>query len=117
MSDDTGKQKRQHRRVPLGEPARIFLRGDASGVTGCIVNIGEGGAYVRCSTPVEVDRELVCVFALGPDENTLIKCRARVRWVAPEAVRRSAGPGFGISFDRATPETHAVLASFVSRAS
>lgn len=108
--------QRRHPRVPSSEPARIYFSGDQSSVAGCLVNLGLGGAFVRCATPVEVGRQLVCAFFLqhGGDKQ-LVGCKGTVRWLADGAVRRAAGPGFGVRFDEHRPDTAALLRAYLAQ--
>ena len=89
------QEKRSHQRYATSGPVALRLRGDSCNVSGSLVNISEGGALVRCSTPVEIGRDLICVFSLGTQS---IKTVGKVCWVIGDELRRQVGPGFGISF-------------------
>jgi len=111
-------RQRKHSRVPATEPVRIYFQGDQGSVAGCLVNLGQGGAFVRCAIPVEVGRQLVCAFFLGlSGEKQLVGCKGTVRWLADNEVRRAVGPGFGVSFDEQRPDTSALLRTYVEQAS
>ena len=100
------KNNRSCDRHLLEQAVRIRFDGDIATVSGCLVNISEGGAFIRCSVPVEVGRVLKCAFLPprgGPQDVEV--CRATVRWVPGPEVRRRLGPGFGIEFVEPRPAT------------
>jgi Tfp pilus assembly protein PilZ len=107
------QEERRYPRVPTGEAIRIQFEGDSALVAGSLVNVGVGGAFVRCAHPVEVGRELKCAFFVATQgEQQLVCCRARVAWVAPTDGRRRSGPGFGVSFTRYQHDSFELLSSF-----
>lgn len=89
------QEKRNYQRYATSGPVALRLRGDGCNVSGSLVNVSEGGALVRCATPVEIGRDVICVFAVGTQS---VKTVGQVRWVIEEDLRRQVGPGFGISF-------------------
>lgn len=110
-------RNRKHSRVPAAEPVRIYFHGDQGSVAGVLVNLGLGGAFVRCAIPVEVGRQLVCAFFLAHGgHKQLVGCKGTVRWTADDEVRRSVGPGFGLCFEEQRPDTAAALRSWVEQA-
>jgi Tfp pilus assembly protein PilZ len=117
MVDEATIRNRKHSRVPAAEPVRIYFQGDQRSVGGFLVNLGLGGAFVRCAIPVEVGRQLICAFFLtNGDDKQLVGCKGTVRWTADDEVRSSVGPGFGLRFEEQRLDTAATLRSWVERA-
>lgn len=102
-------QQRKHERFAVQKPARLWFRGDRGSVGGLLVNLGVGGAYVRCANPVEVGRDVVCAFVV--DDDHPVACKGKVAWIAPAAVRAVAGPGFGIRFAEPQQQLAPLLSS------
>ena len=106
----TGSQRRRSPRITTNQPVRLRFRGDKANVGGCLADLGWGGAYVRCSTPVEIGRQLACGFELDNNGTRhVIRCAAEVVWVSAGDVRRTRGPGFGVRFVSTPPEVIALL--------
>jgi c-di-GMP-binding flagellar brake protein YcgR len=111
----TGSQRRRSPRVSTNQPVKIRFRGDKATVGGCLTDLGWGGAYVRCSTPVEIGRQLACGFELDSNGTRhVIRAAAEVVWVAAGDVRRIRGPGFGVRFVATPPEVIELLKRAVS---
>jgi len=103
-------EQRRHFRFQLEEPVRIQLQGDSTLVSGCLVNLSVGGAFIRCVTPVEPGRELRCAFMVPhAGSKEVVVCQGAVRWVATPEVLRASGPGFGVRFTKVEPKTAAFL--------
>jgi c-di-GMP-binding flagellar brake protein YcgR len=106
----TGSQRRRSPRVATNQQVQIRFRGDKANVGGCLTDLSWGGAYVRCSTPVEVGRQLACGFELDESGTRhVIRCAAEVVWVSAGDVRRTRGPGFGVRFVGTPPEVVELL--------
>ena len=107
------QEERRYPRVPTGEAIRIQFEGDPALVAGSLVNVGVGGAFVRCAHPVEVGRELKCAFFVATQgEQQLVCCRAKVAWVVSPDARRKSGPGFGVTFTRYQHDSFNLLTNF-----
>lgn len=103
------QRQRKHVRFAVQTPARLWFRGDQGSVGGLLVNLGVGGAYVRCANPVEVGRDVVCAFVIADAQS--VACKGRVAWIAPAAVRAALGPGFGICFAKPQQQLAPMLAA------
>lgn len=109
MHSPTAEQRR-YPRFPVQEPVRLQFEGDIASVAGCLINLSVGGAFVRCSTPVEVGRALKVAFLLiHQGSREVVLCQGRVCWVVSPELRRTVGPGFGVRFTEIQPETLALL--------
>ena len=114
MQHESSSDRRRSPRIPLQQPIRLKFMGDSSASTGCLINVAQGGVYIRCATPVEVGREVACVFYLDHQgDQHIVKFRGSVAWIAPQEIRRSQGPGFGVRFMRVAAESSDVLHSFL----
>jgi hypothetical protein len=92
------------------EPVRLRFEGDARAVNGCLLNLSVGGAFIRCSTPVELGRPLKCAFLLAHDTaQDVVVCEGTVRWVPSVETLQSIGPGFGMEFTKLAPKIRCFL--------
>ena len=110
MNATLTSEQRRHFRFQLEEPVRIQLQGDSMLISGSLVNLSVGGAFIRCMTPVEPGRELRCAFMVPhAGSKEVVVCQGAVRWVAPADALRTSGPGFGVGFTEIEPRTAAFL--------
>ena len=87
FSEESGDQRRRHRRSRVQLPARIkFERNEVAAVA---ENISPGGAFLRIEEPVEAD-DLFATIQLPHGRG--VHVHAKVRW------RRADPPGIGVEF-------------------
>ena len=87
FSEESGDQRRRHRRSRVQLPARIkFERSEVAAVA---ENISPGGAFLRVTLP---DGAEWLVAEIDLPEGKTVSVKAHVRW------RRQDPPGVGVQF-------------------
>lgn len=127
MTDSDNRRK--HLRVPVRIPAGIYFKNRPGVVIdGEILDLSEGGAFVRCTTPISlgedvlveirfaetsfVEGKTVYLEAQSPlgAQGPLFKEPSEIKWA-----RGSKERGFGVEFVGLSDEKRAFLSKLVSR--
>jgi len=98
--------ERRARRSTVSLPVTVRSRGSA--VSGWVLNLSSGGAFVAANCLAEVGRSVELSFQLPG--GTLQECRAKVIWTQPAP---GTPAGFGVSFLLLSDATRAALEQYL----
>ena len=87
------RSRRRHERLPVEIPVNWHLPGAGAPARGILRDIGRGGAFVRSSSPVPSDAEVVLELS-PPGAQVAMAFTARVAWTAA----LGAEAGFGVEW-------------------
>ncbi len=59
------KERRKHTRVDVKIPAGIYFKGNYQYLDAEILDLSETGAYIQCSTPLEIGKEIMLEIRFG----------------------------------------------------
>ncbi|MBI1859610.1 MAG: PilZ domain-containing protein [Deltaproteobacteria bacterium] len=110
------KERRKHTRVPVKIPAGIYFKGNYHYLDAEILDLSESGAFLQCSTPLELGKEIMLEIRFGEsrilagqvvqDSKQLTnsfgkdpKQASVVRWN-----KMGSDVGFGVEFMNLAPE-------------
>lgn len=60
-----GQERRKHTRVAVKIPAGIYFKGNYQYLDAEILDLSETGAYIQCSTPIEIGHEIMLEIRFG----------------------------------------------------
>lgn len=120
-------EKRKFKRVPVSIPATLHLKDapKAAAIPAEITDISEGGAFVHCTAPIAIGKEVLVEIVF--EETTILQGkvvqydnlrkllprpaaeRSVIRWV-----RGSSVSGFGMEFIDLQPDKKAFLKRLVT---
>ena len=109
MSESSGSEQRNHRRIDCAVPVDYFSPRDME-MGHSVANLSAGGACIRTDHPVVVGTKVLLVIELPDMDGATIEVDGEVAWSTTE------GPGeMGVRFEYMAPEYRELLAHYLGR--